>query len=308
MKGLQLSKVFYEELGAPLLAAHFPSYMPRLAVGLAGRGSQCLGYDDTTSHDHGWGPQFLVFMTEEDFAEVGSEVTQRLATLPQDYQGFANKHRPTMAVSIPAWFQTCLDNQPIPSTPTEWLPLNENRLLEATNGAIWYDSHGDVTRVRRYLSYYPDDVWRSRLAQKLWQVTDSGVYNFVRAVRRDHTVTASLALSRFVQEALEFCFLLNRRYAPYFKWLYRGFEELPHLSHDLQPEILGLISSASLLDKQDAMYRICALLRTEVHRQFPETRDIARKDDFFDFWNISIALKDSIQDDEIRVATVLRPA
>ncbi len=308
VKGLQLSQAFYDDLGKPLLTAQFPSHIDRFAIGLAGRGSQCFGYDDTISQDHGWGPQFLVFMSQQDFADVGSAVTNALTVLPQEYLGFANQHRPSMAVSIPVWFRSGLDDHDIPANVTDWLLLDENRLLEVTNGGIWYDPLGEVTRVRQHLAYYPDPLWRGRLAQKLWQLTDSGVYNFVRSVRRGHAVTVTLALSRFIQATLECCFLLNRRYAPYFKWLYRGFEALPHLSRALQSDILVLTASTPLEEKQTAVFRICDVVRGEVHRQFPETRDIARKDDYFDLWNLSLRLKESIPNDTIRAATILRPA
>lgn len=56
MKGLELCRLYYEEVGAPELKARFPELMSRAAVGLSGQGSDCLGFDDEFSRDHDYGP------------------------------------------------------------------------------------------------------------------------------------------------------------------------------------------------------------------------------------------------------------
>ena len=67
MKGLELCRLYYEEVGAPALKAAFPELMGRAAAGLAGQGSDCLGFDDEYSRDHDFGPGFLVWLTDADF-------------------------------------------------------------------------------------------------------------------------------------------------------------------------------------------------------------------------------------------------
>ena len=42
MKGLELCRLYYEQVGAPALKERFPEVMSRAAVGLSGQGSDCL--------------------------------------------------------------------------------------------------------------------------------------------------------------------------------------------------------------------------------------------------------------------------
>ena len=52
MKGLELSRAYYEEYGKPMIDTQLAQYKPYLAAGLVGEGSECLGFDDELSTDH----------------------------------------------------------------------------------------------------------------------------------------------------------------------------------------------------------------------------------------------------------------
>ena len=51
MQGLELSRRYFEAC-LPLLQEQVGDILPLCAVGLAGEGSECLGFDDATSRDH----------------------------------------------------------------------------------------------------------------------------------------------------------------------------------------------------------------------------------------------------------------
>ena len=52
--GLALCRDYYETIGQPTLQAQFASVWHRIAIGLVGEGSECLGFDDELSRDHDW--------------------------------------------------------------------------------------------------------------------------------------------------------------------------------------------------------------------------------------------------------------
>ena len=52
MKGLELSRAYFEAYGRPMLERDFAQVIDRIAVGLVGHGSECFGFDDEISLDH----------------------------------------------------------------------------------------------------------------------------------------------------------------------------------------------------------------------------------------------------------------
>ena len=55
----------FQEVGYPALKTQFPELLPNLTVGLVGQGSECLGFDDTYSRDHDWGPSFAMWLPKD---------------------------------------------------------------------------------------------------------------------------------------------------------------------------------------------------------------------------------------------------
>src|SRR6516162_8128930 len=79
---VQLNRLFYREVVAPVLASAFPRL--RYSAALIGYGSDVLGYDSERSTDHEWGPRLVVFLAEDDCKALGGSIEEvlsiRLAT------------------------------------------------------------------------------------------------------------------------------------------------------------------------------------------------------------------------------------
>lgn len=87
MHGLELSRRYFEAC-LPLLQEQAGDILPLCAVGLAGEGSECLGFDDATSRDHDWGPGFCLWLSREDLARHGQRLEDALRLLPGTFGAF----------------------------------------------------------------------------------------------------------------------------------------------------------------------------------------------------------------------------
>lgn len=234
MKGLDLSRTYFEEVGLPALESACPGLRGRIAAGLVGEGSECMGYDDALSRDHDWGPGFCLWLTGEDMERFGVRAGEVYDALPREYLGFSRLREDPMSAgrvgvfSVEGFYRRFLGRTAPPETAVDWLVLPEQALSVCTNGAVFRDDVGTFTAFREaLLSYYPEDVRRKRLAARCALAAQAGQYNFPRCLQRGDRVAALRALSEFIDHAQAALFLLNRRYRPYYKWAHRALLDLP---------------------------------------------------------------------------------
>ena len=90
MKGLELARQYYEHYGKEMLRTKFPHVLPYLAIGLAGSGSECCGYDDELSRDHDFEPGFCIFLPGEDVVDrqTAFALERAYAGLPKHFMGY----------------------------------------------------------------------------------------------------------------------------------------------------------------------------------------------------------------------------
>ncbi len=234
MTGLELSRAYYQEVGRPMLEAEFPGLLPRVAAGLAGEGSECLGFDDGISRDHDFGPGFCLWLTAGDFAQWGERLQAAYAALPGDFRGFpARKDNPrgggrVGVMEISAFYRKFIGKEQPPASLMRWLYLPEEKLAAAVSGEVFSDPLGEFSNLRNaLLAYYPEDVRIKKIAARAAVMAQSGQYNYARCMRRGESAAAALALGEFLKAAMSMLYLLNRAYAPYYKWMFRGLENLP---------------------------------------------------------------------------------
>ena len=244
IRGLELSRKYYEEYGRPMLHEKYPEYVPRIAAGLAGEGSECLGYDDEFSSDHDYGPGFCLWLTDSVYDEIGEQLQRAYEELPSTYMGITRfttlKAQKRVGVfKIGDFYENLIGLRDVPSTQNQWLFLEDYRLATATNGKVFRDDLGEFTRIRRgILAYYPEDVRIRKIAREAALMAQSGQYNYSRMFGRGERVTAVIALSEFMKHTMSMAYLLNRAYAPFYKWMHRGMEGLRVL-----PEIRDILIS-----------------------------------------------------------------
>lgn len=233
--GLELCEAFYKEFGIPMIRTKFPAYESVIAVGLAGEGSDCFGFDDEVSRDHDFGPGFCMWLTDQTYDEIGAELQKAYEELPLTYMGITRF--PTVKASkrvgvfrISDFYDGLIGLSDVPATNSQWLFLEDYRLASAVNGKVFRDDLGEFTRIRNgILSYYPEEVRLRKIAREAALMAQSGQYNYSRMLGRGEMVTAQIALSEFLKHTMAIIYLLNRKYAPFYKWMHKGLYNLPIL-------------------------------------------------------------------------------
>jgi hypothetical protein len=274
MKGLDLAEAYYSSVGLAMIRERFRAFEDRLAVGLAGPGSECFGFDDEVSRDHDWGPAFCLWLTDEDFADIGGELQKTYLELPLTFAGYG----PRQASPGEEWrvgvcrtadfFRrfTGLDRPPM--TLPEWLRIPEQNLATCTNGRVFSDPLCEFTRWRQaLLAYYPEDIRLKKIASLCITIAQTGQYNFLRSLKRGEIFSASYSVVKFCADAIGLVFLLNRRYAPFYKWLHRAVRDLPALGAEVYQQINALLAEEDPGRRADVMESVSVLLAGALREQ-----------------------------------------
>ncbi|APG27494.1 hypothetical protein A7E78_06345 [Syntrophotalea acetylenivorans] len=274
MKGLQLSKDYFLAHGLPMIQERFSDLADRIAVGLVGPGSECYGFDDALSRDHDWGPGFCLWLSQKDFTDYGPELDAAYRELPQTFAGFGPRQTSPgeegrMGVLNIAGFYaryTGLDHPP--EGLREWLGLSDQALGVCTNGAVFHDPDDHFSAWRRHLlDYYPEDIRRKKIASRCMTLAQTGQYNLLRSLQRNEPFASRYAELQFCHDLMSMAFLLNRRYAPFYKWLHRATAQLPVLGSILHKQINRLLNTDDGDQKVAIIEELCGLVVEEMQSQ-----------------------------------------
>jgi hypothetical protein len=61
-------------------------------------------------------------------------------------------------------------------------------------------------------------------------MSQAGQYNYERCMKRNDYAAAYLSCSEFIRNAVSLVYLLNGRYTPFYKWMFRGMDQLKSLA------------------------------------------------------------------------------
>ncbi|MEG1706987.1 MAG: DUF4037 domain-containing protein [Clostridia bacterium] len=272
MKGIELAEQFYNEYKIDL-QDNFPDYVNRIAIGLAGQGSECYGYDDEYSRDHDYKVGFCLWLTRKDEEAIGFKLMRWYNNLPKEYSGISMRYNTgngeKLGVqTIPYFFDNLIGMSTPPSTPMQWLSISEQALANATNGKVFVDRLGEFSTFRETLiKGMPLDVVKKKLSAHLALMAQSGRYNYERCILHGEVVSAQLSLNEFVDHAVSAIFNLNRAYRPFYKWTFRALKDLPLLSNLALPLSQLLTNTIEDTAKKKAIESVIDSVCREVEKQ-----------------------------------------
>jgi hypothetical protein len=279
LSGLELSKLYYEEVVSRLLQDKVPG-VPYSAA-LIGTGSEVLGFDTEMSRDHDWGPRLQILLNSSDSDTHIAKFSEALrCALPATFRGFETKFATTTNAEHRHHVEvlTCrqfflnyldydLDNK---LTSLDWLGFPQQRLRGVTAGAIFRDEVG-LQAIRNRFSFYPHDVWLYLLSCA-WRRIGQEEHLAGRAGQLGDQLGSSLIFSRLARDLMRICFLMERQYAPYPKWFGTAFSKLACASK-LSSPLVTAFQAPRWQDREDALVAAYALV-IELHNALGITERI----------------------------------
>jgi hypothetical protein len=300
IKGLELSRLFFDEAVRPVLEAEFP----RLGYSAAriGTGSEVLGFDTEMSADHEWGPRVDLFLGEDDYEGVREAVDKALRhKLPHRFRGYSTSfsepdskgggvrhlierdegtvsHK--VSVFTPRGFflyYLAFDTRD-EIEPADWLTFPEQKLRTISAGAVFHDEIG-LGDARRRFAYYPHDVWLYLLAAA-WARVGQEEHLMGRAGEVGDEIGSALIGARLVRDLMRLCFLMEKSYAPYPKWFGTAFNQLD-CAGEMSPHLRAALAAETWQERErhlaDAYERVA-----EMHNSLGITDPLPTKPrDFF---------------------------
>ncbi len=267
--GLQLSRRFYWEVVRPILDRGFPR-LPHSAA-LIGSGSEVLGFDDSVSRDHHWGPRLQLFLRVEDHTQHSSAIDAALRRhLPYEFLGYSTNfsepnpednntqllaaisegpvnHR-VQTLTLRGYIQDYLGyDVREPLTPEDWLTFPMQKLRTLSAGEVYYDGVG-LQDLRRRFAHYPHDVWLYLLAAG-WSRMGQEEHLMGRAGQAGDEIGSTLIASRLVRDIMRLGFLMERQYPPYAKWFGTAFRQLA-CADELMPALTQTLQAVTWQERE----------------------------------------------------------
>ena len=251
VSGIDLARLFYIEVVRPLIEGRVHS------AARLGSGSEVLGFDTPQSTDHGWGPQLHLFVATSEVETIRTIID---SNLPEEFHGWpvrfgwdevAVQHHVNV-VPLEEWLESHLGFDPqVDITIKDWLTAPQQLLLEVTAGAVFHDPDGDLKRVRSKLEWYPNDIWLWFLACQWRRIAQEEAF-VGRTAEVGDEIGSQILTARIVRDLMKLCFLIERRYAPYSKWLGSAFGNL-HMAPRLAPHLEAAIKATDYPAREKAL-------------------------------------------------------
>ena len=269
----------------------------------------------------------MLFLSDEDRAAIGSRITDALTRhLPTTFRGYSTNFSKADANSVRSMvpgeagrvdhhvyihtvseFVRMMLNIELGQTldSVDWLLMSQQKLLEITSGEVFHDGLDALVPLRERLAWYPRDVWLFMMAAGWYRIAQEE--HFVgRCGEEGDDLGSRIVAARLVRDLMRLCLLMERRYAPYSKWMGTAFSRLA-CGTRLNPILRAVMSSSSWQDREthlSAAYEVVARMHNALG--VTETLDAStmqfhgRPYRVLGAGRFAKAVSDTIADDELK--------
>ena len=190
-----------------------------------------------------------------------------------EYKGFKRIPSPwgggrIGVIEIGAFYRQFIGTDYAPDSTEKWLYIPEHNLAACTNGRVFSDPLGIFSGIRKFLlGFYPEDVRISLINSRCVSAAQSGQYNYARSVSHKEYFAARYAEVKYAADIMSLLFLLNRKYAPFYKWRHRAVRSLEILDEFMYSKINELIKTDEHKAKISIIEHITAEIINELQAQ-----------------------------------------
>ena len=286
ISGLDLAKRYYHEVVKDLIEGQFPNLA--YACGFFGHGSDVLGYDDHISKDHNWGPKLFIFLKEGDYERITPKLDASFKkNLPARFLDFSTNWGPPNLedngtqqledsdngvinhkiefFTIKSYMQREFGFFKFPLETLDWLTIPQQKLLELTSGEVFFDNFNDLTELRAYFSFYPEQVRIFCLRGEWGEIQQMMAFTGRTGYVNDDLGSRLVATGQ-IKRMMKIAFLLEKQYAPYLKWFGTAFNKLS-LARNLSPLFHEILMTDDWDIREKKLIRAYQLLADEHIRQ-----------------------------------------
>jgi hypothetical protein len=211
-------------------------------------------------------------------AEVASDVE---AALPATFMGWPTRYgwdavpvqSHVVVCELSAWLREHIGLDPREGMTTiDWLATPQQLFLQVTAGRVLHDATGELAAVRSHLAWYPEEVWLWLLACQ-WRRLDQEEPFVGRTAEVGDELGSRILTARLARDLVRLCLLLERRYAPYSKWLGSAFSQVD-IATTLGPVLQAALAADALRAREDALMEAFEIVARR-HNDAGITRPVA---------------------------------
>lgn len=307
MKAIDKSRELFNNHFMPSLKERYPECIGNFAAGLIGHGSECFGFDDEVSLDHDVSNGFYIWLDEENDVKYGVKLFRVYKEVFEKYgeqHGVKSGAVKLGVVTTIDFLENTIGANTLPECNCQWLKIPSYALANITNGEIFYDGNGTFSKIIDYFkNEMPRDAKLKKMSASLAIAAQSGQYNFMRTVKHGEFGAASLALSEFAQNISDVIFLLNGKYAPYYKWTIKALYNLDILN-DIAPKLEFLLCEATNKDTADEKFKVIEEICGEVINELKNQKLTESNSDYLEHHAYSVASK--IEDETLKSTHIMQ--